>query len=106
MAHRDAASLRHVVAVMDAEMALVAAEQLVRPLADQRHLDVLARALADEVHRHDRRRGDRLLEAVRRSSATSARTRARSSRTGMCRPPRSVAVSAASASSSSSKLVP
>ena len=41
----------------------VATEQFVGPLAGERDLDVLAGALADEIHRYDRRRGDRLFEA-------------------------------------------
>ena len=53
-----------VVAVADAEMAFVPAEQLVGSLADERHLHVLARALADEVHGDDRGRGDRLFQTL------------------------------------------
>ncbi len=49
-------------AVMHAEMPFVAAEQFVRALADQRDLHVLPRALADEIHRHDGRGGDRFFQ--------------------------------------------
>ena len=40
----------------------VAAEQLVGPLAGQHHLDVLARLAGDEVQRHQRRVGHRVVE--------------------------------------------
>ena len=63
-------------------MPLVAAEEFVGPLADQRHLDILARPLADEVHRNDRGGGDRLLEATRRSPGSDRSNSARSSLTG------------------------
>ena len=43
------------VAVMDTEVALVAAEQLIGSLADEDHLDVFACSSTHEVHRHDRR---------------------------------------------------
>src|SRR5690606_41386220 len=43
-------------------MTRVAAEELIRPLAYQSHLDVLSCPLTDEVHRDDRGRCDRLLE--------------------------------------------
>src|SRR6266403_605191 len=41
------------VTVVNTQMPFVAAEQLVRSLADQSHLDILARALRDEIHRDD-----------------------------------------------------
>ncbi len=48
--------------VLHAEMAIVATEELVRSLADQRHLDVLSCPFAYEIHRDDGRSRDRLLE--------------------------------------------
>src|SRR6266853_4562449 len=41
------------VSVTNAQVPFVAAEQFVRSLADQSHLDVLSRALRDEIHRDD-----------------------------------------------------
>ena len=40
----------------------VAAEQLVGALAGEHHLDVLAGLAGDEVQRHERRVGDRVVE--------------------------------------------
>ena len=89
-----------VVAVPHAEVTVVAAEQFVRPLADQGDLHVLPRALADEVHRHDRRRGDRLLQD-RHDPRQRALERVAAELDSEWREPKSRAVSAASASSSS-----
>src|SRR5205814_4935496 len=50
------------VSVTNSQMPFVAAEQFVRPLADQSHLDILSRALRNEVHRDNRRGCNRLLE--------------------------------------------
>ena len=53
-----------VITILDAKMALVATEQLIWTLTNQRHLDVLASSLRDEVHGDDRGGRNRLLEPL------------------------------------------
>src|SRR5437773_252235 len=48
--------------ITNTQMPFVAAEQFVRPLADQSHLDILSRALRDEIHRDNGRSRNWLLE--------------------------------------------
>src|SRR6266704_1896109 len=43
-------------------MPFVAAEQFVGPLTDQRHLNIVSRALRDEIHRDDGRRRNWLFQ--------------------------------------------
>src|ERR1700730_15334889 len=43
------------VSVTNTQMPFVAAEQFIRSLADQSHLDILSRALRDKIHRDDGR---------------------------------------------------
>src|SRR5438477_517458 len=50
------------VSVTNSQMPFVATEQFVRPLADQSHLDILSRALRDEIHRDNGRSRNWLLE--------------------------------------------
>src|SRR5205807_186352 len=50
--------------VMNSEMPLVSAEELVRSLTNQRNFYVFACSLRNKIHRHDRRRCDRFFETV------------------------------------------
>ena len=47
---------------MNSQMPFVATEQFIRPLTNQGNLDILSRALRDEVHRNNRRSCDRFFE--------------------------------------------
>src|SRR6266566_318244 len=50
------------VPVTNTQMPFVAAEQFVRPLADQGHFHILARTLGHEIHRNNRRSRDGLFQ--------------------------------------------
>ena len=49
---------------MNSQMPFIATEQLVRPLTNQSHFDILSRALRNEVHGNDGRSCDWLFQAL------------------------------------------